>query len=39
MGQAFQANWFLIYQNNLSAIIISKTDFLNTQLQEFKNNS
>lgn len=29
-------NWFLIYQNSLSAIIIPKSSFHNTQLQEFK---
>ncbi|MES1219210.1 MAG: YcxB family protein, partial [Bacteroidota bacterium] len=30
------ADWFLIYQNNLSAIIIPKKDFSSQQLQEFK---
>ncbi|MES1249082.1 MAG: YcxB family protein, partial [Chitinophaga rupis] len=30
------ADWFLIYQNNLSAIIIPKKDFSSRQLQEFK---
>jgi hypothetical protein len=31
-----QTNWFLFYQNNLSAIIIPKKDFHGTQLEEFK---
>ena len=31
-----QADWFLIYQNNFSAIIIPKKAFNSTQLQEFK---
>lgn len=31
-----QENWFLIYQNNLSAIIIPKKDFRNGQVREFK---
>ncbi|HUS03206.1 MAG TPA: YcxB family protein [Chitinophagaceae bacterium] len=29
-------NWFLIYQNSLSAIIIPKASFHGSQLQEFK---
>ena len=32
-----QKNWFLIYQNNLSAIIIPKNDFHDNQEKEFKN--
>jgi hypothetical protein len=32
-----QKNWFLIYQNTLSAIIIPKKDFHGGELQEFKN--
>jgi hypothetical protein len=28
-------NWFLFYQNNLSAIVIPKNDFQNGQLEEF----
>jgi hypothetical protein len=31
-----KTNWFLIYQNNLSAIIIPKKDFRKPQLEEFK---
>ena len=31
-----QTNWFLIYLNNLSAIIIPKKDFAATQMEEFK---
>lgn len=31
-----QTNWFLIYQNNLSAIIIPKSAFHKGQLEEFK---
>ncbi len=31
-----QTNWFLIYQNNLSAIIIPKKEFGSNQLEEFK---
>jgi hypothetical protein len=31
-----QANWFLIYQNNLSAIIIPKKDFHNNEIELFK---
>jgi len=28
--------WFLVYQNNLSAIIIPKKSFLPNQVEEFK---
>jgi len=31
-----QQNWFLLYQNNLSAIIIPRKAFSSTQLKEFK---
>ena len=31
-----QKNWFLIYQNNLSAIIIPKNDFHGNQEKDFK---
>jgi hypothetical protein len=31
-----QTNWFLIYQNNLSAIIIPKKDFSGSQMDDFK---
>ena len=31
-----EQNWFLIYQNNLSAIIIPKKEFSSTQLEEFR---
>lgn len=29
-------NWFLIYQNNLSAVIIPKKSFADNQIEEFK---
>jgi hypothetical protein len=31
-----EPNWFLMYQNNLSAIIIPRKEFSSTQLAEFK---
>lgn len=31
-----EPNWFLIYQNNLSAIIIPRKEFSSAQVEEFK---
>jgi hypothetical protein len=31
-----EKNWFLVYQNNLSAILISKKDLSEEQLKQFK---
>ena len=31
-----ETNWFLIYQNNLSAIIIPRKEFSTAQVEEFK---